>query len=393
MVFSQESILWYSEVCKKAHKPMNTNFYLRNYLNKEGKAQIYLCITSHPKRKRIPLDLFTIPEDWDKKAQRLKKKAENSEVINLILDKISAKIANIKISYKLSGRQLTVESLYEEYKLDCPNTDFISFMRYHLEKLNITPNSYKKNLSEINKITEFRKEIPFSDLSLEFLDAYKSFLFKVKNNAPTTIAGSMKVILKFLKMAKKYGVFLNFNLDDVKVGKTTGNRVNLTLEEVKRLDSYYNSEFIKPHHFLALGYFLFSCYTSLRISDVQKLKRENLMGNSFSYISTKTRKPHTLILNNRAKAVLEKNEELFIKRVSDQKINKALKEIANICSIKKKLHFHIARHSFATNFLRLGGKIEDLQIIMDHSDLSTTMIYVHIVKAESVESMYLMDKL
>lgn len=296
MVFSQESVLWYSEVCKKVHKPMNTSFYLRNYLNKEGKAPIYLCITSYPKRKRIPLDLLINPDDWDKKAQRLKKKAE---VVNLILDKISAKIANIKISYKLSGRQQTLDRLYEEYKLDCPNTDFVSFMRHHLEKLNISPNTYKKNLSEINKIAEFRKEIPFSELSLEFLDAYKSFLFRKKNNAPTTIASSMKVILKYLKMAKKYGIFLNFNLEDVKVGKTTGNRVNLTLEEVKRLDSYYNSEFIKPHHFLALGYFLFSCYTSLRISDVQKLKRESLMGNSFSYVSTKTRKPHTLILNNR----------------------------------------------------------------------------------------------
>ena len=61
-----------------------------------------------------------------------------------------------------------------------------------------------------------------------------------------------------------------------------------------------------------------------------------------------------------------------------------LKEIASICSIKKKVHFHVARHSFATNFLRKGGKIEDLQTIMDHSDIQTTMVYVHIVKAGSM---------
>ena len=72
-------------------------------------------------------------------------------------------------------------------------------------------------------------------------------------------------------------------------------------------------------------------------------------------------------------------------------MNKALKEIANICSIKKKVHFHVARHSFATNFLRKGGKIEDLQVIMDHSDIQTTMVYVHIVRAESVKSIYLIS--
>ena len=238
-------------------------------------------------------------------------------------------------------------------------------MKYHTDNLILKPNSYRKHQCEIGKLSEYKKFIPFSEITLEFINNYRGYLSKTKKNAPTTIASSIKIILKFLKMAKKYGVFLNVDLSEIKPGSTKGNRINLTIEEVDRLKSYYDSGFIKPHHRLVLGYFLFSCYTSLRISDIKKLKREDLGGNTITYLSTKTNHNHTLIINKTA-------------------INQALKEIASICSIKKKVHFHVARHSFATNFLRKGGKIEDLQTIMDHSDIQTTMVYVHIVKAGSM---------
>ena len=376
---------------KKIYVPMNVRFYLKNYLNKEGKSQVYLSISSEGKRDRLPLDIFVRPENWDKTKQRAKVKTENSDTINLILDQAFAKISDIRVHYRLSKMHLSREKLIEEFQNKTPNYDFISFMKYHTDNLILKPNSYRKHQCEIGKLSEYKKFIPFSEITLEFINNYRGYLSKTKKNAPTTIASSIKIILKFLKMAKKYGVFLNVDLSDIKPGSTKSNRINLTIEEVDRLKSYYDSGFIKPHHRLALGYFLFSCYTSLRISDIKKLKREDLGGNTITYLSTKTNHNHTLIINKTAKKILNENEDLFIKWVSDQKINQALKEIASICSIKKKVHFHVARHSFATNFLRKGGKIEDLQTIMDHSDIQTTMVYVHIVKAESMQSMYLMD--
>lgn len=377
---------------KKTFMPMNIKFYLRNYVNrKDGTSQVYLSLTSGGKRKRIPLDLYVKPENWDKNKQRVKNKTDNCESINLILDQAFSKISDIKIHYRLSQIPLSLDRLEEEFKNKTPNYDFISFMKHHTENMVLKPNSYKKHLSEIGKLKEYKKFIPFSEITLEFLNGYRAYLSRHKKNAPTTIASSLRIILKFLRMAKKYGIFLNVDLGDVKPGSTKGNRVNLTLEEIDRLKSYYDSGFIKEHHRLALGYFLFSCYTSLRISDIRKLKRGDLQGETISYTSTKTNNNHTLIINKTAKKILADNLDLFEKWVSDQKINKALKEIANICSIKKKVHFHVARHSFATNFLRKGGKIEDLQTIMDHSDIQTTMVYVHIVKAESIKSMYIMD--
>ena len=379
-------------VSSKIFTPMNINFYLKNYINKEGKSPIYMYITSAGKRERIPMDIFIKPADWDNSKRRAKPKSENSETINLLLDQAYTKISDIRVHYRLSKMHLSIDKLIDEFKNLTPNHDFISFMKHHTENLILRPSSYKKHLSEIKKLEEFKKFIPFSEVTMEFVNNYRGFLVNKKKNAPTTIAFSIKTILKYIRAAKKQGIFLNLDPSDIKPGSTKGNRVNLTLEEVDRLKSYYESGFIKPHHRLTLGYFLFSCYTSLRISDVKNLKRDDLTGDTIMYTSTKTRNNHTIILNKTAKKIVEENEDLFAKWTSDQKMNKALKEIANICSIKKTVHFHVARHSFATNFLRKGGKIEDLQVIMDHSDIQTTMVYVHIVRAESVKSIYLMDE-
>ncbi|SDE57044.1 site-specific integrase [Riemerella columbipharyngis] len=378
------------KVGAKIFSPMNVNFNLKNYINKDGKSQILLVVTSEGKRKRVPLDIYIKPTDWDKNKQRAKK-SEDSETINLLLDQIFSKISDIRIHYRLSKIPLSLDKLIEEFKNKTPDYDFIAFMKHHLGKMILRPNSFKKHISEIKKLEEYRAYIPFHEINMSFIDSYKGYLANTKNNAPTTIASSIKIITKFLRIARKYGIFLNLNVDDIKPGSTKGNRVNLNIEEVNRLKAYYFSQFIKPNHKLTLGYFLFSCYSSLRISDIQKLNRQDVESDTLTYVSTKTNNIHTVIITKTAKEIVEHNPELFVTKISDQKMNKALKEIANICSIKKKVHFHVARHSFATNFLRKGGKIEDLQVIMDHSDIQTTMVYVHIIKSESIKSMYLMD--
>lgn len=43
-----------------------------------------------------------------------------------------------------------------------------------------------------------------------------------------------------------------------------------------------------------------------------------------------------------------------------------------------KLGPHTLRHTFATEYCRVGGNVRVLQSIMGHESLSTTMIYVHL---------------
>lgn len=65
--------------------------------------------------------------------------------------------------------------------------------------------------------------------------------------------------------------------------------------------------------------------------------------------------------------------------ISNQKLNAYLKEIADVCGVKKNLTFHLARHTFATTvYLCNGGTIEALSKILGHKHISTTQIYAEV---------------
>ena len=67
--------------------------------------------------------------------------------------------------------------------------------------------------------------------------------------------------------------------------------------------------------------------------------------------------------------------------ISNQKLNAYLKEIADICGIKKNLTFHLARHTFATHLLEQGTDLRTIQELMGHTDIKTTAIYLHVSNA------------
>lgn len=66
---------------------------------------------------------------------------------------------------------------------------------------------------------------------------------------------------------------------------------------------------------------------------------------------------------------------------SNQKLNAYLKELADICEIKKPLTMHIARHTFATTVLLSNGvSMEATSKMLGHSSLKTTQIYGKILE-------------
>src|SRR5690606_16217936 len=136
-------------------------------------------------------------------------------------------------------------------------------------------------------------------------------------------------------------------------------------EEIERIEQ---KEFPAERINNVKDIFLFSCYTGLAYADVLKLIRKEIMigMDGDQWIFTRRQKTETatrIPLLPPAIRILEKysdhpqcvNQDRLLPVLSNQKMNSYLKEIADQCDIKKKMTFHIARHTFATTVTLTNG--------------------------------------
>lgn len=87
-------------------------------------------------------------------------------------------------------------------------------------------------------------------------------------------------------------------------------------------------------------------------------------------------------LKKQAEEQKEKREEYLFTgpkgKLSSRNLQKIVNGAAKRAAIKKDVHCHTLRHSFATHLLENGVDIRHIQVLLGHADLSTTQIYAHV---------------
>ncbi|MES2485474.1 MAG: site-specific integrase [Bacteroidota bacterium] len=373
---------------------VTTKFKIREDLKRKDKlCPVYLFITGDSKRERINLKILISAKNWDNRNQAIKPVDKVHQQANAVIDHLKGQIGFFKSQYMIDGKQITPALLAKEIFGMAERSNFIAFFKIELkEDRSLKKGTRRRYETIINKLEAFSDFIAFSEINERYLERFRNHLYKMGNNT-NTVNSNMMAIKKYLRRAKKDGIKIPLDLDDVKVGAIVGNREALIPAEVKSIMNFYYDSPIDSTMNIVAGYFLFSCFAGLRISDVLKLRRCDIRSGQFSMVQTKTGKSQTLTLNKLASRVFEHNPHLFEKTFADSNINITLKELAKVCKIEKHLTFHVARHTFATNFLRSGGKVEHLQQLLGHSKIATTMLYVHLLSEESNAEMFKLDRL
>ena len=83
----------------------------------------------------------------------------------------------------------------------------------------------------------------------------------------------------------------------------------------------------------------------------------------------------------------KKNNALLINRdggrLTGRSIQRTLTKYARVAGIKKRVHPHMLRHTFATHLLDGGADLRVVQELLGHANLVSTQIYTHVTKSQA----------
>ena len=354
----------------------------KEYVRSDGTCAIYLDIYHNKRKKKVNLNLSVPRKYFDDKKQRVKQTFKFANDYNLVIEKLLADINAIEINYRLNDETLTIEKLIEDLTKPSLRINFNEFyeqlLEQQLEKGIIQKSTYRQQTATLSKIKSFKDPLLFADITPAFLQEFRNYLKVKLKNKPATVEIATKNFKKYLHAANAKGIKTELLFSQVKVKTIKGNITFLLPSEVKALYEFYNSSFINETWKDILQRYLFSCFTGLRISDIEQLTPNNFYGYELVFVASKTQKLQRMRLNETAKGLV-KMPQVFENSYSRKTINEELKLIAKSCNISKRLYFHSSRHTFATNYLIAGGQLQNLQKILGHSKIETTMVYSHVV--------------
>lgn len=219
---------------------------------------------------------------------------------------------------------------------------------------------------------------------------------KRKNINPNVSNATLNKVVMTLKTVVKYSTGIKIEFAKLKERK----KIILTISKTtySKIFNHYKKHMKDRNSFRNYLYLKLMLDTGLRLSEMISIKVKNIDWDtkSIHIVVTKTDVDRYVCFTDSTKELLHKfivthkiNDYLFYDFKTNNKLTTSSVE-SFIYRIKKKLSIeenitpHKWRHTFATAFLRQGGDLETLRLLLGHSNLKTTQKYLHLSKNDII---------
>ena len=274
----------------------------------------------------------------------------------------------------------------------------------------LTIKGYTTTLNHLKKYQEeINKEVDLDSINLKFYKKFTEY-FNQKNYATNTIGKNIKNVKVFLKEAFKRGITTNqdFLDEDFRVIEEETEKIYLNDSELKKIYELKLTDNKKLEKVRDL--FIVGCYTGLRFSDLKQIKPLNFIKNE-TQLKIKTTKTGELViipLHWTIKEIIRKHNGELPPPISNQKMNKYLKDIGKDAGIDnlestsitkgglrvdktfkkyKLITVHTARRSFATNMFLNDVPTISIMKITGHKTEKSFLRYIRISPEENARKL------
>tara|TARA_Y100000385_G_scaffold262585_1_gene294353 strand:- start:349 stop:1122 length:774 start_codon:yes stop_codon:yes gene_type:complete len=235
-------------------------------------------------------------------------------------------------------------------------------------------------------------KIPAKLTTSQDINKYIKYLFDqdFKSSSVNRKISSIKAYFIFLKKKKYIDVIPT---EDIPIPKQNKNLPNsMSEKDVETLLSCINSKKDIEIRDRAMVELLYA--TGVRVSELINIKFSNIdMNRNVVRVLGKGSKERLIPFGDQAHDSIIKylqirgksqSKELFLsnrgKILSRVSFWNRVKVYLIRCNLKSNISPHTLRHAFATHLLNRGADLRSVQMLLGHSDLSTTQIYTHIAK-------------
>jgi integrase len=274
----------------------------------------------------------------------------------------------------------------------------------------------KKKLRVIkNHLFNFDCELTFEKFTEEKFVEYLSYLqgeLKFKN---ATVTKNISFVKWFLRWSckKGYNTHTFFENFKPKLKSTQKKIIFLTPTEFKQFREYQIPE-QKKYLERVRDVFLFQCFTGLRYSDVENLKKSDVKDNFIEVTTMKTNDSLKIELNQYSRGILDKYKDYKDSKgralpiITNQRMNEYLKELAELAGINELIRetyyignerfdevtpkyaligTHAGRRTFICNALSLGIPPQVVMKWTGHSDYKAMKPYIDIADETKANAM------